>query len=317
VNGQEAPAAAPKPMLHALMVINRRGTRSHADLEASLARLEEAGIEASAHFCREPGRIPALIERHGGDADMIIVGGGDGTISHSAAALLEADRPVGLLPMGNANDLARTLAIPTDLVDACGIIAAGNTRRVDLGTVNGRPFFNVVSLGVSVRIARRLNPETKRRWGVLAYLGSAWEALRAPAAFTARITCDGETTEIACMQITVGNGRHYGAGMTIVEDAAIDDGRLDLIALPPVRRWRWLVLLPMLRWGRHRGAEEVTALNGQTIRIETERPMAVNVDGEVLAETPVDFSVMPAALEMFVPLSAAREAPGLSASKRN
>ncbi len=134
--------------------------------------------------------------------------------------------------MGNANDLARTLRIPTDCAAACQVIVEGKRRPIDLGWVNGTHFFNVASMGLSVRIARRLTRDRKQRWGVLAYLGCAWEALHEQRPFWARVVCDGLATELHSMQITVGNGRHYGGGMTIVDDATIDDGRLDLYALP-------------------------------------------------------------------------------------
>jgi YegS/Rv2252/BmrU family lipid kinase len=297
----DTPASAPDAPRHrrALMLINRRGTRSHANLEACLNILEASGIEVSAHFVRDPDRIPDLIGRHAAEADLVVIGGGDGTVSSAADALVRAGRPLGILPMGNANDLARTLGIPVDAAAAAAVIARGRTRRIDLGWVNGRHFFNVASLGLSVRIARRLDAETKRRWGVLGYVRCAWDALHPGQSFVVDLDCDGSTHRCRALQVAVGNGRYYGGGMTIVADAAIDDGRLDVYALRPFRWWRLLVLLPALRWGWHRSIDDVLSLHGTAVTVDTDRPMAINVDGEVIARTPAEFRVVPGALSVF------------------
>lgn len=283
----------------ALLVINRKGSSSHANLDAGLKILEEAEIEVSAHFCKQPARIPEIIRADHARADMIILGGGDGTLSMALEAVLKSGLPMGILPMGNANDLARTLEIPTRIAEACAVIAAGAIRRIDIGEVNGKHFFNVASLGISVDIAKRLTRQAKRRWGVLAYIGAGWEAMNAAPSFNARIACDGEQVELRCIQVAVGNGRYYGGGMTVADDATIDDHRLDLYAIERQRWWRLAVVLPALRWGKHRLVDGIHTLHGQTVRIETDRVMPINVDGEVVSETPADFRVLPAALPVF------------------
>jgi diacylglycerol kinase family enzyme len=149
----------------ALIVVNRRGTRGRRSLDRAIHRMEEAGIDVFVHFCQRPERIPATVWRLAAAADMVIIGGGDGTISNALPAILASGRPLGILPMGNANDLARTLGIPGDLDAAADIVVAGKRKRIDLGTINGRPFANVASLGISVEIAARLTHQLKRRWG--------------------------------------------------------------------------------------------------------------------------------------------------------
>lgn len=288
----------------ALLLVNRKGASSHANIDQGLKVLESAGIEVSAHFCRRPDRIPELIRADHGRADMIIIGGGDGTVSMCLGAVLESGLPLGVLPMGNANDLARTLAIPTRITDACSVIGAGRIQRIDVGEVNARPFVNVASIGLSVDIAQRLTRQQKRRWGVLAYIGNAWEALHTASSFAARIESEGAELDIKSIQIAVGNGRFYGGGMTIADDATIDDRRLDLYAIESQRWWRLAACLPALRWGKQKFVDGVHTLSGERIRIETDKPMPINVDGEVVAETPAEFSVNPAALPVFVPAGA-------------
>lgn len=286
---------------HALIVVNRRGTRGRRGLDRAIERLESGGIEVFARFTRQPDQIPTIVRRLAPGADMVVIGGGDGTLSAALQSVLDTGLPLGILPMGNANDLARTLGVPTDLAAAADIVARGRTRRIDLGDINGRPFLNIASIGIGARIAKRLTSGRKLRWGVIGYLAAAWEAMHRHEAFTARISCDDCGHERRCIQVAVGNGRYYGGGMTIVDDAAIDDGRLDLYALPPVRWWRLLVLVPVLRRGRHRPVRDILSLHGSLIRIETDPPLAINVDGEVVATTPATFSVRRQALSVFVP----------------
>lgn len=292
----------------ALLLINRRGTRGRTRLEGGLRLLREAGVQVTLVTPDEPKRIPELIRRQAAEHDAVILGGGDGTLSRALDALLESGLPLGILPLGNANDLARTLQIPANLEAACGIIGEGSARPIDVGQIeraNVPPthFFNVASIGLSVRIARRLTPDRKQKWGVIAYLACAWEAMHRQRSFLVRITCDGEISELRAMQIAVGNGRFYGGGMTIVDDAAIDDHRLDLYALPRLSGWRMAVLLPVLRWGWHRPVADILSLRGEEIAVETDRPLAVNVDGEVRARTPVLFRVLPGALRVYAPAS--------------
>ncbi len=291
----------------ALVIVNRRGTRGKQPLDGALAVLADTGITGTLSYVRSPQRIPGLLRDAVGHFDLVIIGGGDGTLSAAADTLLETGLVLGILPMGNANDLARTLGIPFSLIAAAQVIAAGRTRLIDLGRVNGRHFFNVASVGLSVDIADRLTCEAKRRWGILAYLRCSWEAVRTAKHFHAQINCDGTAEVIETIQIAVGNGRHYGGGMTIVDDATIDDGRLDLYALPPHPWWRLMTLAPQLRWGTHRPVPDIHSRRGAEIRIETKRPMPVNVDGEVITKTPAVFDVARAALRVFAP----DQAPGL------
>ena len=297
----EPPAASTSGRRRALMLVNSKGTRGNSALDRGLQVLADAGVEAEPHRPSSPEHIPHLIREQAPEADLVILGGGDGTFSFAVDALLEAGRPLGVLPMGNANDFARTLGIPIDCEAACRIIAEAHSRKVDVGCINGTHFLNVASMGLSVRIARRLTRDLKERWGIWAYLGCAWEAIHERRSFAARVTCDGEISVLRSMQIAVGNGRFYGGGMTIAADASIDDGRLDLYALPRLRWWRLLVLLPILRWGWHRPIESILSLHGEKIDIETGRSLEINVDGEVRATTPAHFAVRRQALEVFVP----------------
>ena len=291
----------PAGQRRALVLLNPRARQGTAGVDAQLARLEASGFRLSRETVDDPDGIPERIRRHEGRVDLIIVGGGDGTVSAALPGLLEAGVPLGLLPLGTANNLARTLGIPTRLDKAADLIAAGRTRRIDVGRVNDRPFLTVASLGLSVRITEELTARTKKRWGPLAYAVTALRSLRDPGDLHAEIECDGTVLRERAVQIVVGNGRYYGSGLAVAEDASIDDGRLDLYVIRPQPRWRMLLLAPALRAGRQGKRRDVVAHVARQVRITTRSPEEIDVDGEIGTATPALFTVMEGALEVFAP----------------
>jgi len=285
----------------ALLLVNpgaRRGGEGLGELPGYLAEL---GIEPIQSGGDDPGRLPDLIARYGKAVDLVIVGGGDGTLNAAVQGLVGTGLPLGVLPLGTANNLARTLGIPTEVRDACGVIASGHRRRIDLGWVNGRYFFTTASLGLSVRITEELSGESKRHWGPLAYGFTALRVLTRARPFRADITWAGGRRLSRTVQIVVGNGRYYGSALTVAEDAAIDDARLDLYSIEMHHWWQLVALVPALKSGRHGEKRQVEALRATEFEIHTRRPRDIDVDGEIGTRTPARFQVLPAALEVFAP----------------
>jgi YegS/Rv2252/BmrU family lipid kinase len=285
----------------ALLFANAGSRQGSTDLAPAIEVLRAGGVRL---LDRRPPDVQGLgewIVEHRAEADLVIIGGGDGTLNAAAEALVETGLPLGILPLGTANDLARTLCIPAGLADASRVIAEGRTRRVDLGRVNGKHFFNVASLGLSVQVARRLDGNLKRRWGVLGYPLTLWRTIRGQSAFRARIRCDDARLRVRAIQISVGNGRHYGGGMTIAADAEIDDGALDLVSVAPQGTWQLIGNLPALRWGWHEPAARVRHRRCREVEIRTDRSIPINTDGEVTTRTPAQITVVPGAIAVLVP----------------
>jgi YegS/Rv2252/BmrU family lipid kinase len=248
-----------------------------------------------------PVALHEAMRTHRNDVDLVIVGGGDGSLNAVAAGLIETGLPLGIVPLGTANDLARTLTLPLDVPEACAAIAAGKTRRIDVGQANDKYFFNVASIGLSVRITRALDKETKRFWGSLAYAITAISVAMTARSFRTEIVSDNGVVEVRTLQIAVGNGRYYGGGMCVAPNAAIDDRRLDLFSLECSRWWRLVWLAPALWLGYHRLHPDVRTMSGQEFEIRTRRKLSVVADGEIVTHTPVKFRVIPAAITVFAP----------------
>ena len=292
---------------HALLLINP-GARSGADsLDAAPEALMAAGLGVEI-LAPEEGRpcgeaIAARIAAAPpGRFDRIVVGGGDGTLNAAVPGVLKAGLPMGILPLGTANDLARSLGIPLDLEAAARVSAQGVPRPVDLGEVNGHYFLNVASVGFSAALAAALKAEAKRRWGRWGYAVAAIRLLRRARPFTATLIHDGVTERVKTIQVSVGNGRHYGGGMTVAADARPDDGWLDVYSLEVTHWWRLLALIPWLRAGTHGRWRDVRAFRTRgPLELRTRRPRPINTDGEIAGRTPAVFRLHRAALRVLVP----------------
>jgi YegS/Rv2252/BmrU family lipid kinase len=285
----------------ALLIVNAKSRSGAAQRDMAIERLKDHGIEPVHVECSRREDLSPLIVRHAREVDCAVVGGGDGTLNAAAFGVIESGLPLGILPLGTANDLARTLEIPFDLDRAARIIADGHTRRIDLGLVNGEPFFNVASLGLSAELAQKLTRDIKRRWGRLGYAMVALNVLMHAKPFRATIYSESEAARVRTLQIAVGNGRFYGGGNAVEQDAAIDDHHLDLYSLELDRAWKLALMARSFRHGRHGAWSEVRAVRAKEFDIRTRKPQPINADGEIVTQTPAHFSIRPAAVTVFAP----------------
>ncbi len=282
-------------------MVNRHSRKGQKSLAQAVDVLNDLDFELITVPIKSSQQLPELVHRYAEQVDLVIVGGGDGTLNGIVDSLVEKQLPLGLLPLGTANDLARTLAIPLSIPEACRVIAEGYIKPIDLGWVNGSYFFNVASLGLSVNITQNLSQGAKRRWGVLAYGLTALQVLSQTRPFSAEIRANGETLSVKTIQIAIGNGRYYGGGLAVATDATIDDQRLDLYSLELQHWWQIFSALRMLRSGEHGVLSWVRTLEAQEIKISTRKRHTINTDGELTASTPATFRVVPRALGVFAP----------------
>lgn len=285
----------------ALVLVNPYARRGKSSVDQVRESLERSDIDVIEETPSRDHSLSDLIRKHANSVDLVIVGGGDGTLNDSAQALLDTGLPLGVLPLGTANDFARTIGIPLDIPAAIDNIVKGRTTRVDLGEANGYPFFNVASIGFSADLAMSLTEKAKKYWGKLGYGLVAARLLADSRLFTATLEHDGVSEDLRTLQIAVGNGRHYGGGMTVHEDATATDGLLDFYSLEVDHWWRLLTLLPSLRKGTHGRWNDVRAFSTKDLTIRTRKPRRVNLDGELKTQTPVRFTIREKAIAVFVP----------------
>jgi YegS/Rv2252/BmrU family lipid kinase len=284
-----------------LLLVNRHSRRGHETLSQVVTQLQGLGFELFEESTEKPQELPNIIRSYRDRVDLVIIGGGDGTLNAAIEGLVDTQLPLGILPLGTANDLARTLQIPQSIPQACQVIATGHSQRIDLGKVNHKHFFNVASLGLSVQITRQLDKKAKRTWGVLAYAATAIQVIWKTRPFRAEIRIGEDSIRVKTVQIAVGNGRYYGGGMAVADDAAINDQRLDLYSLEYQHWWQILLLVPALWRGTHANWSGVRSLQGKEFDIYTRKAHPINADGEIVTYTPAKFRLIPKAMEVFVP----------------
>lgn len=233
--------------------------------------------------------------------DLVIVGGGDGTLNAAAKGLVQTGLPLAILPLGTANDFARTIGIPANPIDAARQLLTYSPHPIDLGEVNGHLYFNVASIGFSAELADKLSADAKKKWGKLGYAIAAGRIVMRSELFTAYLEHDGLTEKMKTFQISVGNGKFYGGGMAVKSDAAIDDGLLDFYSLEIHHWWKLLQLLPSLRQGTHSKWDDVRAFSTTEVVIKTKKPRPVNTDGELSTWTPAHFRLRRKAITVYRP----------------
>lgn len=313
--------AAPSPRADArpaggerALFINVQSRSGEKALAPMRRALEKRAVHLSkVRAVRRPEKLREKLEdalAHG--VRTFLIGGGDGTISSAARVLAGTGATLGVLPLGTGNDFARSLGIPFGLEEACDVIAEGRVIDVDVGLANGRPFLNAASVGLSCAITRRLSVRLKRLIGRLAYPVVAVQSSLEHPPFRVRLApADGPARELEVLQVVVGNGRFHGGGALVSNEATLADKRLHVYAIlsglkepreAGLRKLSGLARVAMhLRSGTQEELENVAAFATSALRLESEEPHEVDVDGELLGTTPVTFSVWPGALRVFVP----------------
>ena len=261
-----------------------RGVDHRVEPTRSLEHAVELALEAAAE-----GRIAAAF-------------GGDGLVGAVAGALRHSEGVVGVLPGGRGNDFARVLGIPSDPVEAVGVLISGKVTPIDLGEVGGRTFVGIASCGFDSD-ANRIANQTRIVRGNLVYAYGALRALAAwrPARF--ELLLDAERRHVVTgYSVGAANSKAYGGGMYAAPGALLDDGLLDVVTLAATPKRRFLFsLLPKVFKGTHVREPEVTVMRAATVEVSADRPFTVYADGDPIAELPATIRALPAAVKVIVP----------------
>ncbi len=282
----------------AVLIVNARSRRGRRLYRDAVHLLRDAGVELTERFAV---RKPEYLSKHVEDAvksgaPMIIVGGGDGSLSSAVDYLVGTSTVFALLPLGTANSFARSMGIPLDLPGAVDVIANGVPRRVDLGMIDGDYYANCASIGISPMIGESVPHWLKGTFGKLGYLAWATWCLVRFQPFT--LIVDGE--RMPATEVRIANGGYHG-GTELIDEAELDSGRIVVQVVTGTGRrhlaWNWTASLLRLP-ARHATTREII---GREMRIETEPRLPISIDGEVLAKTPVTARVARAVIEVAAP----------------
>ncbi|RYZ75801.1 MAG: YegS/Rv2252/BmrU family lipid kinase, partial [Proteobacteria bacterium] len=241
-----------------------------------------------------------LIEKYKSEIDYVVIGGGDGSVNKALPSLVKSQIPLLVLPLGTANNLARTYELTAKIEELLYLVDHGVTISVDLGTVNGIYFVNVAGMGLSSKVNRQVPHWFKRYFGVFAFIVTAFQVLRKARPFKAVITADGKSVKSLSWQISVCNGKHYGSGFTIKDTATLTDEKLHCLSTEITNWWTSALLIPKFFKGKYDRSDDVTLVAGKKITITTKHPLKIDVDGDVQTTTPAEFDVIPRILKLVI-----------------
>ena len=295
--------------MHVGIVINPRAgpkRRFTAEARVHLARaaLREQAIEGDARLTTGRGTARtvarALVDA---GATHLVAWGGDGTVNEVASEAIARDVSLGIVPGGTGNGLARELALEHRPAAALHTALAGHERVIDAGEIDGRMFVNVAGMGFDAWLAEVFNALTYRRKA--AYFTSGLRELRAyqPATYTVRTAHT--SFRMAAFSPAVANGRQYGSGAVIAPDARLDDGRLQIVCVPPAPTWALLWQARRLFTGSVDRMPGIRIISTDGAEIEADQPsVTFHVDGEVCTGGwQMRVRVLPHALRVRVPKS--------------
>jgi len=240
--------------------------------------------------------------------DYIIAAGGDGTLNEVINGIA-SPHPIrgirmGIVPLGTANDFARSMKLPTHVENNIDILRAKQTVLVDLVRVTGkrtRYFINVSAGGFSGAVDEKLTPQIKSTWGPLAYLRSAAAALPKLRAYHATVIFDDvERWEGELYNIVIANGQFVAGGLPIAPDASVRDGLLDVLLVPKRPAREMALLTAQMLLGKHLSSDVIPFRRTRKISVKSRPRMWFNVDGEPFGDDPAVFQILPRALEFVI-----------------
>ncbi|PQV65035.1 lipid kinase, YegS/Rv2252/BmrU family [Abditibacterium utsteinense] len=294
-------AHLPHPIL---LIVNGNSRTGQQVFGEAITALREAGVEVKeAVLAKDKAETKRLLQREIIDKSrLVIVGGGDGTLSSCAATLAGSEVAMGVIPLGTGNTFARSIGIPVDMKGAIETIAKGRIEAVDVGRCNRQIFLNSVSLGLSSDIAGALTSDVKKRFGLFAWFIVGGKVLARHRSMKLRVLSEERSFSVKTHQLMIANGRYVAGPIKASEDASLQDHQLTVFALGGSSKaalfqavWHWLR-------HSHKEATEVPFFETKQLRVESlGRRLKANTDGEINEHTPLELSIWPRALRVVVP----------------
>jgi YegS/Rv2252/BmrU family lipid kinase len=292
---------AKRPPKQAILIVNAKSRQGAEAFDTVREGLVKAGIDLiDAKAIKDPRRIDGAVKKAIKAAPMVILGGGDGTLSANIDHFLGSETVFAPLPLGTANSFARTIGLPLDLAEAVRAIAKGEVREIDLACIDGDYFLNNAAIGLAPKIAESVPHGLKRRLGRLGYLlWAGWSATSFKA--FRLIVDDGSKRHVLwATEVRIANGRYHG-GLELIESANLESG--DLVVQAVTGRSLFGLARSYAASALKRPSRKATVreFRGKRMKIDTRPRQRVSIDGELGPETPIEVNVAPAAVKAVVP----------------
>jgi diacylglycerol kinase (ATP) len=290
--------------MNSTLVILNPAARGARGTRARRQRTRVESVARGSVICEtsHSGEAEALARRGAQEGfERIVAAGGDGTIHEVVNGLAGSNAALGLLPVGTMNVFATELGLPTHNLGLCwDIIEGGNTRLVDLPGANGKHFAQLAGVGLDAQVVKETSLALKRSFGPLSYLIQAAQiAARVPP----RLFIESENASIdEGSFVLVGNGRLYGGPFPFFKHAVIDDGLLDVVAFKRLGYLEIIKYLQNVIFSSEIRTSEVEYFQTRQLRVSSDQMVPVEMDGELVGNCPVEFSVQKRSLRVLVPV---------------
>ncbi|MBI0474989.1 diacylglycerol kinase [Sphingomonas sp. MA1305] len=285
----------------AALIVNAKSRKGQRLFRRACAAMDGLPFPVDAHAVEDPDDLEVTVARAlAKKPQLVILGGGDGTISGLVDLLVGKDVVLGVLPLGTANSFARTLGLPLDVPGAVEAIRSGRRKRIDLGMIDNDYFANCAAMGISPQIAETVPHNLKKVLGRVGYLGWAAYQFARFKPFTLIVDDGSGEKRMRVTEVRMSNGPYHG-GTWLVDDAAVDSGEIVVQAVVGhykrrlVRNWAASFV------GSSARHHDTVTFRGRSLRVATEPPLPISIDGEVLAHTPVTARIAAGVIEVMVP----------------
>lgn len=232
---------------------------------------------------------------------VVVACGGDGTVGDVTRGIVGTEATLGILPMGTGNDVARNLGLKLDLRESVATVLNGVVRRIDVGTINGKPFINNCGTGFDAQVMRTMNTSIRFTRGRAAFLLAILKLFPSYKPFHLTLESDtGEKMSEKAFMVSVLNGKVYGGGMMAAPLAEMDDGHVDVMVIKALPKSQLLSVIAKVQSGRHVGHPAVKVFTARKLTMDTVPAQPLNIDGDVEGFTPAAIEVLPKALKVLV-----------------
>ena len=266
-----------------------RARRSRRRLEQLVAALRRRGCAVTVRCGLLGGDAERLAREAEPDFDIVVAAGGDGTVNAVVNGLAENPRPLGLLPLGTANVLAREIELPRDIDALARLMADASPKPIWPGRVGDRLFVMMVGVGFDAEVVAAVDPNIKRRIGRLAFVWAILLRLIRHHRCELRVTANG--IEHRAAALIAAKGRHYAGPFVLALEASLAEPRLDLVLFHDNGRVAALRYLSALLLGRIPRLRGITTLRVETAVVSPSEPVAIHADGEIIGTAPAEITL--------------------------
>jgi len=300
--------------LKAELIVNLTagGGKAHKYLNTVLKYLKENGLNFKVCTTSYQGEAVELAQKAADDgAELIVSVGGDGTVNEIVNGIMKSknDPPLGIIPLGWANDFIKSTNIPSDIMEACKILIRGKIKEIDIGIINEKIYFaNICGVGFDAEVAQLAN-RMKSKYpnlhilSAFVYVFATVKKLLSPFSYhNVKIKFDGQEIHSKILFIAISNGKFYGGRFKITPEAILDDGLLEICTVEEMGRLKYLMSIPKVFKGTHESIKGINFYRAKEVVIQSSELILAQVSGEVIeGQKEFTITILPKRLKLIVP----------------